>query len=416
MTSEAEATEATEATEKMKVTLDVDRGAGKAEALSSLFTQIMQVYSVSGREGALADAVEDFLSRQSHLLVRRLGDTVVASTRFQRDSRVILAGHIDTVPVIDNFPPKWLEAGDPLIRPDIAREHPGERVMWGRGATDMKASDAVLLYLAATATDAACDLSFVLYDHEEVSAEFNGLRKVTQERPEWIQGDFAIIGEPTSCGIEGGCNGTIRFDVITHGVAAHSARAWMGENAIHKAADILNRLNAYTPATVSVGGLEYKEGLNATLVSGGKGTNVIPDECRVHVNYRFAPNKSLEEAKSLMMGEGSGIVLGEGEGTAVGGVFEGFGIEMKDESPAARPGMDSELTASLADLVFERTGQQAKAKLGWTDVARFSQLGIPAVNFGAGDPLLAHKHDEQIPESDLLLMADILEHWLSSRR
>ncbi|MFT8330240.1 succinyl-diaminopimelate desuccinylase [Bifidobacterium psychraerophilum] len=400
----------------MKVTLDVDRGAGKAEALSSLFTQIMQVYSVSGREGALADAVEDFLSRQSHLLVRRLGDTVVASTRFQRDSRVILAGHIDTVPVIDNFPPKWLEAGDPLIRPDIAREHPGERVMWGRGATDMKASDAVLLYLAATATDAACDLSFVLYDHEEVSAEFNGLRKVTQERPEWIQGDFAIIGEPTSCGIEGGCNGTIRFDVITHGVAAHSARAWMGENAIHKAADILNRLNAYTPATVSVGGLEYKEGLNATLVSGGKGTNVIPDECRVHVNYRFAPNKSLEEAKSLMMGEGSGIVLGEGEGTAVGGVFEGFGIEMKDESPAARPGMDSELTASLADLVFERTGQQAKAKLGWTDVARFSQLGIPAVNFGAGDPLLAHKHDEQIPESDLLLMADILEHWLSSRR
>ncbi|MFT8787252.1 MAG: succinyl-diaminopimelate desuccinylase [Bifidobacterium psychraerophilum] len=400
----------------MKVTLDVDRGAGKAEALSSLFTQIMQVYSVSGREGALADAVEDFLSRQSHLLVRRLGDTVVASTRFQRDSRVILAGHIDTVPVIDNFPPKWLEAGDPLIRPDIAREHPGERVMWGRGATDMKASDAVLLYLAATATDAACDLSFVLYDHEEVSAEFNGLRKVTQERPEWIQGDFAIIGEPTSCGIEGGCNGTIRFDVITHGVAAHSARAWMGENAIHKAADILNRLNAYTPATVSVGGLEYKEGLNATLVSGGKGTNVIPDECRVHVNYRFAPNKSLEEAKSLMMGEGSGIVLGEGEGTAVGGVFEGFGIEMKDESPAARPGMDSELTASLADLVYERTGQQAKAKLGWTDVARFSQLGIPAVNFGAGDPLLAHKHDEQIPESDLLLMADILEHWLSSRR
>ncbi|WP_353334870.1 succinyl-diaminopimelate desuccinylase [Bifidobacterium psychraerophilum] len=400
----------------MKVTLDVDRGAGKAEALSSLFTQIMQVYSVSGREGALADAVEDFLSRQSHLLVRRLGDTVVASTRFQRDSRVILAGHIDTVPVIDNFPPKWLEAGDPLIRPDIAREHPGERVMWGRGATDMKASDAVLLYLAATATDAACDLSFVLYDHEEVSAEFNGLRKVTQERPEWIQGDFAIIGEPTSCGIEGGCNGTIRFDVITHGVAAHSARAWMGENAIHKAADILNRLNAYTPATVSVGGLEYKEGLNATLVSGGKGTNVIPDECRVHVNYRFAPNKSLEEAKSLMMGEGSGIVLGEGEGAAVGGVFEGFGIEMKDESPAARPGMDSELTASLADLVYERTGQQAKAKLGWTDVARFSQLGIPAVNFGAGDPLLAHKHDEQIPESDLLLMADILERWLSSRR
>jgi succinyl-diaminopimelate desuccinylase len=186
----------------------------------------------------------------------------------------------------------------------------------------------------------------------------------------------------------------------------------MGENAIHKAADILNRLNAYTPATVNVDGLDYVEGLNATLISGGKGSNVIPDECRVHVNYRFAPNKTLEEAKSLMFGEHSGIALEAGAATAIGGVFKGFDIEMKDESPAARPGMDAELTQSLAQLVFERTGHQPQAKLGWTDVARFSQLGVPAVNFGAGDPLLAHKHDEQIPESDLMLMADILEQWL----
>ncbi|MBT1170505.1 succinyl-diaminopimelate desuccinylase [Bifidobacterium sp. SO4] len=388
------------------------------EQLADLLTQIMENFSVSDAEGPLADETEAFLKRQPHLTVRRHGDTVVASTDFGKASRVILAGHIDTVPVIDNFPPRWLEPGDPLIREDIAEAHPGERVLWGRGATDMKASDAVMLYLAAILdgrtpqTTPKVDLTYVFYDHEEVAAEKNGLRKVVEAHPDWIQGEFAIIGEPTNCGIEGGCNGTIRFDVITHGMAAHSARAWMGENAIHKAADILNRLNAYQPATVNVDGLDYREGLNATLISGGKGTNVIPDECRVHVNYRFAPDKSLAEAKALMMGADAGAELGNGEHTATGGVFGGYGIEMKDESPSARPGLAAPLAQDLVRLVRERTGREPLAKLGWTDVARFSQLSIPAVNLGAGDPLLAHKHDEQVPESDLTLLADLLLAWL----
>ncbi len=387
--------------------------ASKQEQLNELMEQIMESYSVSDDEGPLTDAVEEFLNKQEHLTVRRHGDTLVASTDFGRERRVILAGHLDTVPVIDNFPPKWLEPGDPLIREDVAAGHEGERVIWGRGATDMKGSDAVLLYLAATLKDAKYDLTFVFYDHEEVSADKNGLRKVVEAHPDWITGDFAIIGEPTDCGIEGGCNGTMRFDVITHGVAAHSARAWMGRNAIHMAAEILNRLNSYENRAIEVDGLTYQEGLNATLVSGGKGTNVIPDECRVHVNYRFAPDKSLEEAKALMIGADAGAGFGNGEHVATGGVFEGFGIEMKDESPSARPGLTSELATSLVDLVRSRTGREPLAKLGWTDVARFSMLGIPAVNLGAGSPLLAHKHDEQLPETDLLLMADLLEDWLS---
>ncbi|MBT1180022.1 succinyl-diaminopimelate desuccinylase [Bifidobacterium vespertilionis] len=393
--------------------LGFDPSATRPEALATLLEQIMAVYSVSDDETPLADSIEDFLRRECpHLMVRRHGDTLVASTALGRDHRVILAGHIDTVPVIDNFPPRWLEPGDPLIRPEIARDHPDERVMWGRGATDMKASDAVMLYLAAALAEPAYDLTYVFYDHEEVAAEQNGLRKVAEAHPDWIRGDFAIIGEPTGCGIEGGCNGTIRFDVITHGVAAHSARAWMGENAIHKAADILNRLNAYKPADVPVDGLVYREGLNATLISGGKGTNVIPDECRVHVNYRFAPDKSVAQAKALMMGADAGAELGNGEHVATDGMFEGYGIEMKDESPSARPGMDAPFAVSLARLVKERTGRDPLAKLGWTDVARFSQLGVPAVNLGAGDPLLAHKHDEQVPESDLGLLAGILEDAL----
>lgn len=399
------------ASERIVITLDP--AASRQDALNALLEQIMGSYSVSDSEGPLTDAVEEFLIRQCpHLTVLRHGDTIVASTNLGRDQRVILAGHLDTVPVIDNFPPKWLEPGDPLIRAEIARAHPNDRVMWGRGATDMKPADAVMLYLAATLTEPRYDLTYVFYDHEEVAAEKNGLRKVVETHPDWIHGDFAIIGEPTSCGIEGGCNGTIRFDVICHGVAAHSARAWMGDNAIHKAADVLNRLNAYEPATVHVDGLDYREGLNATLISGGNGTNVIPDWCRVHVNYRFAPDKTLEEAKALMIGADAGAELGNGEHVATGGVFEGYGIEMKDESPSARPGMDAPFAVSLADLVRQRTGREPQAKLGWTDVARFSRLGIPAVNLGAGDPLLAHKHDEQVPESDLTLLAGILEDAL----
>ncbi|MCH4850882.1 succinyl-diaminopimelate desuccinylase [Bifidobacterium pseudolongum] len=382
------------------------------DGLDSLLGQIMAVYSVSDAEGPLTDRVERFLKRYPHLQVHRDGDTVVASTDLGRAHRVILAGHLDTVPVLDNFPPKWLAPGDPLIDKDVAEMYPGTPVMWGRGATDMKASDAVLLYLAATLTDPKVDLTFVFYDHEEVAAEYNGLGRIVEDHPDWIQGDFAIIGEPTSCGIEAGCNGTMRFDVIANGVAAHSARAWMGDNAIHKAAEILNRLVAHKDEAVDVDGLIYQEGLNATLISGGNGTNVIPSECRVHVNYRFAPDKTLAEAKALMIGEGAESELGNGEHPATGGFFHGFDIEMRDESPSARPGMSDPLVQSLVKLVEERTGRQPLAKLGWTDVARFSQLGVPAVNLGAGSPLLAHKNNEQVPNSDLTLMAGILIDWL----
>ena len=383
-----------------------------AATLNSLAMQLCAYYSVSDSEKELTDAVERFLKGLGHLEVMRHGDTLVARTNLGRATRVILAGHLDTVPVIDNFPPVWLEPGDPRIREDVAAAHPGERVLWGRGGVDMKGSDAVFLWLAAALAQPACDVTYVFYDHEEVAADKNGLGKVAAAHPDWLAGDFALIGEPTACGIEGGCNGTMRFDVVTHGVAAHSARAWMGDNAIHKAADVLNRLNAYEPATVTVDGLDYREGLNATMIAGGKGTNVIPDECRVHVNYRFAPDKTIAQAKALMFGADCPVALGGGECVATGGVFAGFGIEMKDESPSARPGLTDPQAHKLVEFVKERTGRDPVAKLGWTDVARFSALGVPAVNLGAGDPLLAHKADEQLPEGDLLLMAQILGDWL----
>lgn len=383
------------------------------EALDALVWAIMNVESVSDHETALADDIERILKQTKHLEVRRDGDTIVATTAFGKAQRVILAGHLDTVPIIDNFPPRWLQPGDPQIRPEIRTEYTEDAVLWGRGATDMKASDAVMLYLALTATDAQYDITYIFYDHEEVVAEKNGLGKVVRNHPDWITGDFAIIGEPTNCGIEGGCNGTIRFDVICHGIAAHSARAWMGDNAIHHAAAVLNRLEAYEPRMIEVDGLLYREGLNATMIHGGTGTNVIPNECRVHVNYRFAPDQSIAQAKAHVMGYDCGAELGNGEHVATDGVFEGFGIEMHDESPAAKPGLSTPMAQSLVDLVQTETGRAPLAKMGWTDVARFSELGIPAVNLGAGDPLLAHKADEQLPHSQLEQLAQILMQWLN---
>lgn len=395
--------------------LDGTAGIPRKEALALILERLVSLPSVSGQETILADAVQEAFESLPLLRVDRLGNTIVARTDLGRPHRIVLAGHLDTVPIDANLPPRWLEPGDPSIRPDVARAHPNSRVLWGRGTADMKASDAVIIHLISILDEPVYDLTLVMYDQEEVAAEKNGLGRVVAAHPDWVQGDFAIIGEPTNCGIEAGCNGTIRFDLITHGVSAHSARAWMGKNAIHAAAPILEMLNSYQPATVCVDGLSYREGLNATMISGGLGTNVIPDTCRVHVNYRFAPDKTVAEAKAQMMGADAGAELGNGEHRASGGIFQGFDIEMRDESPSARPGLSSSWAQSLTDLVTRANGSSPSPKLGWTDVARFSALGIPAVNLGAGDPLLAHKADEQVPLDDLVSMESILVSWLNKR-
>lgn len=396
--------------------LEGTAGIPREAALALILERLVSLPSVSGQETILADAVQEAFESFPLLRVDRLGNTIVARTELGRPHRIVLAGHLDTVPIDANLPPYWLEPGDPNIRPDVARTHPNSRVLWGRGAADMKASDAVLIHLISILDEPVYDLTLVMYDQEEVAAERNGLGRVLAVHPDWVQGDFAIIGEPTNCGIEAGCNGTIRFDLITHGVSAHSARAWMGRNAIHAAAPILERLDSYQPATVPVDGLNYREGLNATMISGGLGTNVIPDTCRVHVNYRFAPDKTVAQAKALMMGADTGAELGNGEHRASGGVFQGFDIEMRDESPSANPGLSSSWAQSLIDLVARVNGSSPSPKLGWTDVARFSALGIPAVNLGAGDPLLAHTADEQVPLDDLISMELILASWLNKRK
>ncbi|WP_313823902.1 succinyl-diaminopimelate desuccinylase, partial [Citricoccus sp.] len=274
-------------------------------------------------------------------------------------------------------------------------------VLYGRGATDMKSGVAVQLALAGwIGHDAGPlpehDVTWVFYDHEEVGSEHSGLARVAREAPELVQADFAVLLEPTDGVVEGGCNGTNRYVVTVPGVAAHSGRAWRGENAIHAAGPLLAALTAYRPATITVEGLDYREGLNAVRINGGTAGNVIPDACTVEVNYRFAPDKDLEQAHAHVY-----AVLAEA----------GIGrdrVEIVDESPSARPGLDRPAAAAFVEAV----GGTPMPKYGWTDVARFSELGVPAVNFGPGDALLAHTDDEHVTAGAVRDCLAALRRWL----
>lgn len=369
------------------------RPGGPGEDLVALLAAVCDIESVSGDERELADAVEHLLRAQPHLEVVRDGDCVVARTRFGRARRVVLAGHLDTVPLTDppNLPTR--------IVTGTSHAEGGVTELWGRGTVDMKAGIAVMLALAVDlgrpGLEPSADLTFVFYDQEEVEASRNGLGRLARHRPDLLAGDFAIVGEPSDGGIEGGCNGTIRVEVRTHGVTAHSARAWVGVNAIHLASPILERLAAYTPREVDVDGLVYRESLGAVGIRGGIAGNVVPDSCVVTVNYRFAPSRSPEEAEAHLRA-----------------LFDGFEVEVTDVAAGARPGLDAPLARAFADAVLAVTGGEPRPKYGWTDVARFSALGIPAVNFAPGDPLLAHKDDERVPTAQLALCRDALRAWL----
>ncbi|HYT09366.1 MAG TPA: succinyl-diaminopimelate desuccinylase [Mycobacteriales bacterium] len=327
---------------------------------AALTAALVDVPSVSGTEGPLADAVEAALRALGGLEVARNGDTVLARTALGRPRRVLLAGHLDTVPVAGNLP----------SRVD------GDR-LYGCGASDMKAGLAVLLRLAATlaAADLADDLTLVCYDNEEVEAARNGLGRVARSSPDWLAADLAVLLEPTSGRVEAGCQGTLRAAITTRGRRAHTARSWLGVNAVHKAAPVLSRLAAYRPRSVTIDGCTYREGLNAVRIAGGVAGNVLPDECRVEVNLRFAPDRSEADAERHLRSLFAGL---DAE------------IEVLDSAPGALPGLDA-----ARDFVAA-VGTEPVAKLGWTDVARFAALGIPAVNFGPGDPNLAHTREEHV--------------------
>ena len=345
----------------------------------TLTRQLVDIESVSRNEQAIADAVEAALRALPHLTVVRRGHTVVARTSLGRPSRVVLAGHLDTVPVNDNLPSRLDETAG---------------ILHGLGTCDMKGGDAVILRLAATLTEPVHDITFVLYEAEEIDSQFNGLRLLSESDPDLLTADFAVLMEPSNAVVEAGCQGTLRVDVRTRGERAHSARSWRGVNAIHGAADVLNRLRDYDARKPVIDGLEYHEGLNAVGISGGVAGNVIPDECVVSVNYRFAPDRSEEEALAF-----------------VTDFFAPYDVTVTDSAPGALPGLDRPAAKAFIDAVGGPDGT-VNPKFGWTDVARFTTLGVPAVNFGPGDPMLAHKQEEHVPVAQIESCERQLRAWL----
>ncbi|PXY32414.1 succinyl-diaminopimelate desuccinylase [Prauserella muralis] len=347
---------------------------------AELTAALVDIASVSGEEAELADAVEAALRAQApHLEVVRNGDAVLARTTLGRTSRVVLAGHLDTVPVNDNLPLTRTGTGD-------------DEVLHGLGTVDMKGGDAVFLHLAATLPEPRHDVTFVFYDCEEVEAVRNGLGRIERELPGWLHGDLAVVGEPSNAVIEAGCQGTMRVELATSGARAHTARAWMGVNAIHALAEPLRRLTAYEPRVVDIDGLTYREGLQAVRIGGGVSGNVVPDAAVLAVNHRFAPDRTPEQAEQHLRE-----------------VFDGYELTVVDCSPGALPGLSAPAAAELVTAA----GGRAAAKLGWTDVSRFAALGMPAVNFGPGDPTLAHTRQEHVAAAEIRRVSEALRTFLS---
>jgi succinyl-diaminopimelate desuccinylase len=358
------------------VELDTGAGLDLSVDVVALTAALVDIPSVSHDEKHLADLVESSLQQFAHLSVSRVGNTVVARTELGRAERVLIGGHLDTVPENHNMP----------------HHVDGDR-LFGLGACDMKGGVAVSLKLAATIAEPVRDVTYVYYECEEVEGKYNGLAHLAESNPELLVADLAILMEPSNAGIEAGCQGTLRADITVRGERSHSARPWMGVNAIHGAGEIMSRLESYEARRPMVDGLEYREGLNAVGIRGGIAGNVIPDECVVTVNYRFAPDRSTDEALAH-----------------VREVFDGYDIEIVDVSPAASPGLSRQATIDF----LAATGATPAPKFGWTDVARFAAMGTPALNFGPGDPSIAHMKDEFVPIDQLRSCEMQLRSWLTA--
>ena len=329
---------------------------------------LVAIPSESHHEAALADHVEARLRALGHVQVDRLGDNVVARTTAGRDMRLVVAGHLDTVPANGN--------GTPEIRDDV---------LWGLGAADMKGGLAVMLELAATVPDPAIDVTWIFYAGEEVAADHNGLGHLFAQRPDLVAGHAAVLGEPTGAALEVGCQGAMRLRVELCGARAHTARPWMGRNALHRAGRVLAALDDYEARRPVIDGCTYHEALQAVFVEGGVAGNVVPDRAVVTLNHRFAPDRTRHDAQAHV------------EGVLAPHLVEGDSVTVEDVADAAPPGLTHPLLAALR----ERNALEVRAKLGWTDVSRFAAAGIPATNFGPGDSALAHTRGERVDRASL---------------
>jgi succinyl-diaminopimelate desuccinylase len=341
--------------------------------------ELVAIPSLSRKEGPIADHVQGVLDRVDGLEVVRVGDNVVARTALGRSRRLVLAGHLDTVPPKDNASPRL-----------------DGQTLWGLGSADMKGGIAVMLDLAANVSRPECDVTYVFYVAEEIARSHSGLLALAAERMDLLQADAAVVCEPTNAMVEAGCQGVVKAEVVLTGRRAHTARPWSGCNAIHRLAPVLEAVSNWPGRDVLVDGCGYRESLQAVAVSGGVAANVVPDEAVVELNHRFAPDRDAAQA-------------GESVRALLASCFhEGDVFRVTDTAPAAPPSLDDPL---LARLVREADGH-VTGKLGWTDVAFFAERGVPAANFGPGDPELAHSAGEHVTLGSLERVRSVLGRLL----
>jgi succinyl-diaminopimelate desuccinylase len=341
--------------------------------------ELVSISSISRHESDIASFVESALREVPHLDVERVGDNVVARTTGHLATRVIVAGHLDTVPG------------------DASAAVMSDGAVHGVGACDMKGSLAVMLNVARDATPRSSELTWIFYAREEIARSESGLSELMELRPELVQGDVAILAEPTGGRVEAGCQGTLRAEVVVTGARAHTARPFTGRNAIHRLGAVIARIANYEPRTVDIDGVRYTEQLQVVAVEGGVAPNVVPDRAALTINHRVAPDRTIEEATEWLM-------------SFLGDLLESDdSLKVLDSAPSAPPMLTNERLRSLVDL----TGRPAEGKVGWTDVATFYELGVPATNFGAGDPLFAHRSDEFVTTTELDEFERVLRAWLA---
>jgi len=347
------------------------------DGLLGLATALVGIPSVSHHEGPMADAVEAALGLCPWLTVERVEDNVVARTDLGRNRRVLLAGHLDTVPPAEGN-------DEPRVDGDT---------LHGLGASDMKGGLAVFLHLAGSLDAPPVDLTWCFYAGEEVAREHNGLLRLWAERPDLLDADVAVLGEPTGGVVEAGCQGTMRLAVTLTGLRAHTARPHTGRNAIHRLAGVLTAIDGYEVRSPVIDGCQYAEQLQVVSVEGGVAANVVPDRAVVVLNHRFAPDRTPAQAESAVR-ELLAPYLEPGDHW-----------ELLEAAPAAPPSLGDPVLAALVAA----SGAPPRAKVGWTDVAFFAERGVPAANFGPGDPLLAHTPGEHVSAGELARVASVLD-------
>lgn len=346
---------------------------------------LIDIPSVSEDETVLLDHVKESLPTSFHAVYDEDSVALFAQEP-KRSIDVLLVGHTDTVPIADNVPAV------------VSNNVSAGRELVGRGASDMKGGLAVMLCLAkaldSSELQSQINVGLLFFGREELPATRSALVPALKNCTSLQSAGFAILLEPTTNSVELGCQGNLNIDVSFNGLAAHSARPWLGDNAIHKAIGALAEIASASPNDVDIDGLVYREVASVTNISGGHARNVIPDNAKAQINVRYSPSLSASKAADIWTQRFAD---------------SGATITVAGNAPGALPNRQHQGVQMLIAL----SNQHPTPKQAWTNVADFAAIGVPAVNFGPGDPALAHCDNEAISENALIANFDVLSTFLA---